>query len=328
MDSSRAPLPERLFETDVPLILTLEADFHQLRDDREQESEERPGRVFLEGETGEISFPVRIRTRGRFRLNDYICSFPPVRLDFPSDSLGGSVLEGLDKVKLVTHCRNQDTYEQNVLEEYLAYRVYEILTEVGFRVQLALITYRDISGEEDEVSRLAFLIEDEDALAERLGGEILEVEQANPDHFVPRQAGLMYLFQYLIGNTDWSIARAHNMKFLRIGREHYPIPFDFDFSGFVDTPYAGPSPVVARYITKVRDRRFWGVCSDEIEYPALFSHFNERREAILELIRNQPGLKDRNVQLATSYVESFYDIINNGRDADFMIVNGCRQMRQ
>lgn len=269
---------------------------------------------------------MEVRTRGRFRLNDYVCSFPPLRLDFPSDAVVGSALEGLDKVKLVTHCQDKDPYEQNVLEEYLAYRIYGLLTEVGFRVQLALITYRDITGEEDDVSHVAFLIEDEEALAQRLSGEILEVEQANPNHFVPRQAGLMYLFQYLIGNTDWSIVQSHNVKNLRIGGGYYPIPFDFDFSGFVDASYAGPSPLLTRWITKVRDRHFWGICSDEIDYPALFSHFNQQREAILELIRNQAGLKAWNRQLATRYVESFYAIINSERDADFNIVNGCRQM--
>jgi hypothetical protein len=298
-----------------------------LRGDREQESVERPGRVYLQGDDGEISYPVEIRTRGRFRLNDYICSFPPLRLNFPSDSLPGSVLDGLDKVKLVTHCQDKDSYEQNVLEEYLAYRILGLLTEVGFRVQLALVTYQDVSERRDQWSRLAFLIEDEDALAQRLGGEIVDAEGAHPYDFVSWDLGLMYLYQYLIGNTDWSIVGLHNMKVLRVGGRNYAIPYDFDMAGFVDAPYAGPSPVVARHITKVRDRHFWGICSDGIDYEALFSHFNERRASILKLIRNQEGLKGWNVRQAATYVEAFYDTINDEREADFKIVNGCRPVR-
>jgi hypothetical protein len=271
---------------------------------------------------------VEVRTRGSFRLNDYICSFPPLRLDFPSDSLRGSVLEGLNEAKLVTHCQDKDAYEQNVLEEYLAYRIYGLLTDVGFRVQLALVTYRDTAGHEEEVSRLAFLIEDKDALAQRLGGEIMEVERVDPDDLVPGQAGLMYLFQFLIGNTDWSLAEVHNMEFLRIGRQYHPVPFDFDFSGFVDTPYAGPSPVVAKYITDVRDRYYWGVCSARIDYQALFSHFNEMREPILELIRNQEGLTGWSTRRALLYVESFYDIINSEREANSSILGRCRSIRR
>jgi hypothetical protein len=317
-----------LFETDTPLVFTLEADFKQLRDDRGQESVERPGRLNLAGGEGEISFPVAVRTRGRFRLNDYICSFPPLRLDFPSDSLEGSILDGLDKVKLVTHCQDKDSYEQNVLEEYLAYRIYGLLTEVGFRVQLALVTYQDVSEARDQWFRLAFLIEDEDALAERLGGEIVEAEQANPDDFVPQDLGLMYLFQYLVGNTDWSVVGLHNIKALRVGGRHYAIPYDFDMSGLVDAPYAGPDPVVARYVSRVRDRHYWGICSDRIDYPSLFSRFNQHRTSILDLIRNQEGLSGWNVYRGTSYVDSFFDILNDKRDADFKIVNGCREMRR
>ena len=185
--SESAPTSGPLFETDSPLIFTLEADFKKLRDDRSQESVERPGRVYLRGEEGEVSFPVQVRTRGRFRLNRHNCSFPPIRLNFPADSLRGSVLDGLDKVKLVTHCQDKDSYEQNVLEEYLAYRIYGLLTEVGFRVQLALITYRDVSEAQDQWSRLAFFIESEDELAERLGGQMVEAERANPGDFRSRR---------------------------------------------------------------------------------------------------------------------------------------------
>ncbi len=325
-DSSQVPGPRRLFEDHVPLAMTLMADFQALRNDRGQESEERPGRVFLGGLAGDASYPVQVRTRGRFRLNRHICDFPPLRLNFPTDSVSGSVLHGTDKVKMVTHCRDNNTYEQYVLEEYLAYRIYGILTEIGFRVQLALVTYRDVRGEERDVSRLAFLIEDDEAVAERLGGEVTGAEQANPDHFDPQQAGTMYLFQYLIGNTDWSIARFHNMKAIRIGRVYHPIPFDFDFSGFVNPSYAGPSPVVARYITNVRERLYWGVCSNQIDYAGLFSHFNGKREAILDLITSQPGLTGRNRHLATTYVESFFEVITDEREADFRIVQSCRRM--
>jgi hypothetical protein len=318
---------EELLASDKPLAFALEADFDQLMDDREQETEERPGRFELLGGAPPISFPVKVRTRGNFRLQNFICPFPPLRLNFPTDSIAGTTLEGKDKLKLVTHCRDRDSYEQNLLEEYLAYRIYNLLTDISFRVQLALVTYRDTSGKEDPTSRLAFLIEDEETLAERLGGEMLEVPTANPDDFAPMQAGLFYLFQYMIGNTDWSLVHFHNVKLIRIGWEYYPIPYDFDFSGFVDTPYAGPSPLIADRIQSVRERLYWGVCSDRIDYPSLFSHFNARREAILDLIRTQEGLADHNRRSAERYVEAFYEILDDEKDADWKIVSACRRMR-
>jgi hypothetical protein len=315
---------EEVFQGDDPLIFTLEADFRQLRYDRGQESEERPGRLVLGKGHGGGSYPVDIRTRGYFRLQPHICQFPPLRLDFPADSLRGSVLEGLNKVKLVTHCLDRDYQEQNILEEYLAYRIYRLLTEVSFRVQLALITYLDTSGRDDPVSRVAFLIEDEGAVADRLGGEILEAPRASPNNFEPWHAGMVYLFQYLIGNTDWSLVRFHNLKLLLLGFEYIPLPYDFDFSGFVNAPYADPAPKLATQIQSVRDRLYRGFCSEGIDHEALFQHFRERREPILDLIRTQRGLTERATQRAVEYVESFFDIIDDPERARREIVGACR----
>ena len=131
--------PEELFASDIPLVFTLEADFKQLRKDRSQESEERPARMTVkEGPGREVSFPIQLRTRGNFRLKSHICPFPPLRLNLPTDSVSGTLLEGQDKLKLVTHCMDRDSYELNALEEYLTYRIYNLLTDVGFRVQLGI----------------------------------------------------------------------------------------------------------------------------------------------------------------------------------------------
>jgi hypothetical protein len=319
--------PEELFASEQPLVLTLEADFAQLKEDREQESQDRPARVTLSGPgAGAVSLPVEVRTRGNFRLRGDICPFPPLRLGFPADSALGTVFEGQDKLKLVTHCRDWDSYEQNLLEEYLAYRIYNQLTKVGFRVQLALITYLDTSGRNEPVSRAAFFIEAEDAMAARLEGEMLEVPAANPEDYPPQQIGLVSLFQFMIGNTDWSALRFHNVKLIRVGWEYLPIPYDFDFSGLVDAPYAGPNPLIAHRIRAVRERLYWGICSDRIDFPKLFSLFNEHRASILDLIRTQPGLKERSIRLATNYIEEFYEIINDEHEADWQIQNACRRI--
>jgi hypothetical protein len=318
----------KIFTSDEPLVLTIAADFDQLLDDREEESEERPGRMTLVSSDGDTSFPIEVKTRGNFRLQSRICPFPPLRLDFPMDSVQGTALEGQDRVKLVTHCRDRDSYEQNVLEEYLAYRIYNLLTDISFRVQLALITYRDTSGTMTPISRLGFLIEDEDALAARLGGEMLEVPAADPASFVQEQVGLLYLFEFMIGNTDWSAMAFHNVKLLRVEWEYMPIPYDFDFSGFVDAPYAGPNPILAGRISSVRERLFWGICSDHIDYPSLFARFNELHDEILSLVQTQPGLTERNARSGIDYLDGFYRIINDERASDRRIMRACRQLQR
>ncbi len=317
--------PRELF-TESPLALILEADFDRLSKDRSQESEERPARMVLAGSDGSpVTTTLTVRTRGNFRLQRRICPFPPIRLNLSEGRLAGTVLDGQDKLKVVAHCRDQDSYEQNVLEEYLAYRIYNLLTDVSFRVQLARITYVHANGRKGPFSRAAFLIEDEEAMAARLDGTMIEVSSAPADEFKPEQAGLMYLFQYMIGNVDWSMVTFHNVKAMRIGREYFPIPYDFDFSGLVNAPYAGPNPQVADEIRSVRERLFRGICSDRIDYGALFAHVIERREAILDLIRGQSGLTERNIDSAVDYVEEFYDVINNPRRARREILEACRR---
>ena len=144
--------PSSLFASYDVLALTLEADFEQLKKDRDQESEEREGKIILMGD-GERKDPINIqvKTRGKFRLERKNCSFPPLRLNFPGDGLEGTVMEGQDKLKLVTHCRDNGTYEQNVLEEYLAYRMYNLFTDLSLRARLARVTYVDSRGKDDPV---------------------------------------------------------------------------------------------------------------------------------------------------------------------------------
>ncbi|MGD2122729.1 MAG: hypothetical protein PVJ76_13335, partial [Gemmatimonadota bacterium] len=232
---------------------------------------------------------------------------------------------GQDKLKLVTHCRDSDRYEQNMLEEYLAYRLYNHLTDISFRVQLARITYLDTSGENDPVERMGFLIEDEDAMAERLGGMMIEAPNALPTDFDLDQLGLFYVFQFMVGNVDWGTGTSHNVKIIAKDMAYHPIPYDFDWTGLVDAPYAAPNRLTVDLHATVRQRVYWGVCVPGIDYQRQFDRFNEVREAILNQARNQVGLEEGNVRSAVGYLEEFYEIINDPGDARSRIVDRCRK---
>ena len=156
---------------------------------------------------------IRVRTRGRYRLEN--CRFPPMRVNFPRNSMGGTVFDGQNGIKLVSHCRDRDDDEQNVIEEYLVYRTYNLLTDESFRVRLARVTYADGEDDDDPVVRYAFFIEEAEAMAERLGALFLEIPQASPRSFGSEQAVRFSVFQYMVGNTDWSMARFHNAEVLR-----------------------------------------------------------------------------------------------------------------
>jgi hypothetical protein len=246
-------------------------------------------------------------------------------LDFPESEPYGTVFDGQDKLKLVTHCRDADSYEQNMLEEYLAYRIYNHLTDISFRVQLAKITYMDTSGENDPVERMALLIEDEDAMAARLGGTMIEAPNSLPTDFDLDQLSLFYVFQFMVGNVDWGTGTSHNVKIVNKDLAYHPIPYDFDWTGLVDAPYAAPNPLTEEFHDSVRQRIYWGVCIPGIDYQRQFDRFNAVREAVLDQVRRVVGLDERNTRAAVEYLEEFYEIINDPREARAVIISQCRR---
>ncbi len=320
--AQEAPTPP-LFASDEPLRLTVAADFQQLRRDRSQESEEREGFLTLPDADG-ASVPLKIRTRGRTRLRSSICEFPPLRLNVPKSAVEGTVLEGQDKLKLVTHCRAREENQTNTLEEYLAYRLLNRLTERSFRVRLARVTYVDLSRREQPHEQWGFLIEDDDHLAERLGGEVMDESVEVPVRdFRGRNTALVSLFQYMIGNTDWSMAQHHNTVLVRTPADIIPVPYDFDWSGLVNASYARPDSTLG--LRTVRQRAYREPCRYDIDYPALFEHFRANREALEAEVRGIPGLDEDRQAEALGYIAEFFETIDDPAKAQEEIVEGCRR---
>ncbi len=260
---------------------------------------------------------IKLRARGNYRRRETTCQLPPIRLNFRKSQVAGTLFDGQDKLKLVTHCQSGNVrYEQFVLKEYLAYRILNAFTDRSFSVRLLRIHWTNSASPGDDVERHGFLIEDDDGLADRLGYDVVESPGINPRTLDPEYAALVAVFQYLVGNTDYSLIRGtaedgccHNAVLL--GKRDQPylsVPYDFDFSGFVNTPYAEPSPNLT--IRTVRTRLYRGYCdvNDALE-PALQT-VRDKRADIIALIRQQEGLDDRNRNKGLRYIESFYKAID------------------
>lgn len=315
-----------LFASNETLHFTLVADFKDIHKDRKQDSKYEATELFFgPASDGADGLKLKIKTRGRFRLKKSTCKYPPLRLDFPKKKVTGTVFEGQDKVKLVTHCRDRDSYEVNLVEEYLAYRIYNLLTDISFRVRLARITYVDARGKDDPVVRYGFFIEDEDAMAARLGGRLTEAPAASPYDYDGEGAALVTVFQYMVGNTDFSLVHFHNIKLFRSAESTYfPIAYDFDWSGLVDAPYAKPDPLLDT--RSVRQRVYRGFCRPDVDFAALLTSVAERRGAIDELLATQEGLDQRSRRRLTEYLNEFFETIDEPRDADREIIGACRSI--
>ena len=312
-----------LFSSQEVIEFTIETDYGALRGDRTQDSEYRPAILSLTDDDGAArTIDIRVRTRGNFRLAN--CQFPPLRVNFPRTRMGGTVFDGQNGIKLVSHCRDRDSDEQNVIEEYLVYRTFDLLTDESFRVRLARVTYAD-GDDDDPVVRYAFFIEEAEAMAERLGAQYLEIQQANPRDFGTEQAVRFSVFQYMVGNTDWSMVSFHNTEVLQNSEGIYvPVPYDFDWTGFVSARYARPNERLQ--IRNVRQRIYRGFCRPNFDFSAVYAQFVEIRTDLEALYTSQDGLEEGNRRDAVEYLDDFYEDIESPQRARSRLERDCRSM--
>jgi hypothetical protein len=303
-----------LFADDDVLAITLVAPLRDIF--RDESDRQYPGTIELVGSDGEpVTLDVKVRARGNFRREN--CDFPPLRLNLRKEQVEGTVFEGQDKMPLVSHCRDRSAYTQYLLKEYLAYRILNILTDSSYRVRLFDIRYVDSDKPDRAENHYAFVVEHHNAMAERLGVERVAVKKADRNQFDRSYAALALVFQYLIGNTDFSFVLGpdgedccHNAQLVRRPDGAYlPIPYDFDYSGFVDPPYAVPPKQLK--LRNIRERVYRGPCDERSDMDAAFARLQEQRDTIYALIREQPGLEERTRNDLVRYVDDFYQVLDN-----------------
>lgn len=273
---------------------------------------------------GSTTLKAEVRTRGIYRRNPCNCDFPPLLLKFNAKESESTLFEGIDKLKLVTHCQsNSRLYQEVTLREYLVYRAYKLFTDYSYRVRLAEIRYIDESSL-DTLTRYGFFIEPDMLLSKRVNGIVIGQKNIHPNATNHRMATLMSTFQYMIGHTDWSIKALHNITLLETERAAppIPVPFDFDFSGVVNAPYALPAEALP--IHSVRERLFNGYCRTMVEFQQIFSEFNLRKEAIYQLYRSFPLISDSYKRRTLEYFDNFYAVISSPKKTTKEFVKHCR----
>lgn len=311
-----------VFAPEAPLELTVRTDLRTLLRDRGDDRKDHAGFVRLPRADGSVdSVAVELRTRGIFRRRPSVCGFPPLRLSIGRRAGQGTPFEGERRIKLVTHCRNTDQYEQYVLQEYLIYRAYALLTDLSLRTRLARVTYEDVTGREKPVTRYAILLEDERRLAERHRLRVVEDTGAPMARLDPAQTVFMAVFQYFIGNTDWSIRALHNIVLLgdSAGRL-VPVPYDFDWAGVIATRYAAPDTALP--IKSVKERLYAGYCGPAEDFDPIFARFRQHRAAIEALYDLGPLDRDHREQ-ARRYYGEFYRQIDDPQRVKRDMLKNC-----
>jgi len=327
-----SPYPDvaPLFAEDAVLEVTIEAPMGALMDVRPDKAYLDGSFTFTEANGTERKLGLKLRTRGNYRRDKEHCDFAPIRLNFPKSQVKGTLFAGQNKLKLVTHCQNNDPkYEQLVLREYLAYRMLHELTPKSFAVRLMRITYINIENEKSR-TKLAFVIEDGDAVAKRNGMKRANVGLVTRDYLDPEQESLIHVFEYMIGNTEYSVMRSepnkgccHNIDLMAPkGVSLYtPLAYDFDFAGFINAPYAEPNP---RYrLPTVRVRLFKGECKYDEQLQSTIQYFNEKKDRLYQIIDEQDLLTSVSAASVRKYIDTFYERIAEPADVEKWLIKKC-----
>lgn len=282
--------------------------------------------------TAAETLPVKLTARGITRRATDTCQFPPLRVEFPQKPGEASLFRWQKKLKLVTHCRAATSFQHYPLLEYAAYRMFNLLTPASFRARLATIDYLDASGQ-PIVTRLGFFIEDVKGVARRNG----LTEPKTPDR-IPiaaldaGDAGRFAMFEYMIGNLDWAMNAGpvgtgccHNARLIGASdtavSDLRPVPYDFDFSGMVDAPYAVPPDGIS--LPNVRVRRYRGFCRHNAEAQAAAADMLAHRTAILAVLDGIPQLDETAKRKAQAYLGGFFDEIDTPQDVSAKILKTC-----
>lgn len=255
---------------------------------------------------------INLQVRGKFRRRT--CEFPPLKLNFPKKKIKEAGFKEHNDLKLVVHCVESEIGDEYILREYLAYKLYQIVSPESYRVQLLRVKYRD-SKSSRAFTHYAILLEDEDELAERLGGKVCEACFSTPkERFLADNINTHDLFQYLIGNTDWSTDLGRNVKLLEQSDGKFiAVPYDFDFSGFVSTVYASVD-TVALGVKSVRERVFLGFARSPTELKTTVELFKANRNAMENCIKKFKLALPESRTYMLEYLDSFFNCLETGLD--------------
>ncbi len=308
-----------LFDSDSVLTIQLSGNIKDLLKDRSDNMKYHP--ITLSYETNDnvkVSIPIKVKTRGHFRRTQGNCRYPPLLLNFSKETPENSIFKNQDKLKLVTPCID-DKY---VVYEYLVYKIYNLITEKSFKARLVKVTYDDNGKKSDP--QYGILLEEDDQMALRnnailIKDKLVRPEQTQTDDFL-RTA----VFEYMIGNTDWSVQYYQNIKLIASDSMSIPstVPYDFDHAGIVGAPYAKPASELL--LSSTRQRRYRGYCIiDKSLFDNTFALFNQKKEEIYNVYTKCPLLDRGYVKSTVKFLDHFYKTINDKKSVEYEFGYPC-----
>ncbi len=308
-----------LFTSDEVLNLSLRFDIGEYLRKKSKEEYMKATLTYHVNEKDSINKEIKLRSRGISRIS--ICNFPPISLNFKKADLNTQNLKNIEKIKMVTHCNSGN--EEYVFREFLVYKLFNALTDYSFRVRLVKIDYISTEKKNKVIRSYAFLIEPMNMLTERTNTTEVENLKLSQKFIIPEMMDRITLFNYMIGNTDWSVPGLHNVKVISVLSPDYPgmggvVPYDFDYAGLVNAHYALPAEGLG--LESVRQRRYLGACRSEEQFRERLKQFSEKKTEFYRIINDFQYLTDKDKKRMTGYLDEFFSAL-----AKDQLINSIRR---
>jgi hypothetical protein len=319
---------QALFRDETPVTITLTTNLRDLMRERDSTELRWFGSElgYTDASGRARTMPVELRARGHFRRQARNCGFPPLYIRAGRAARDSTILQGNPRLKIVTPCRpNSDDYQQYIFLEYLMYRTYAVVSPVHHRTRLANITYKDSTDRVKPITVTAFFLEIEEEVADEAQMEYSETTGALFADLVPEALDRLSLFEFWIGNTDWSVAALHNIELFRNAAGDYtPVAYDFDWSGAVNARYSFPNPTLG--IRTVRDRLHRGPCRTVTEWAPTIAFYQSKKAAI-DSVWALPieGLDPKRRADSKAFLDSFWPILGDARRFQRMVIETCQK---
>ncbi len=322
-DSSRKSF--RLFEDDKPLEISLEFNLTSYMRSKSNENYLNAVMVFNPGTSDSLRTKVKLRTRGIFRRQN--CNYSPIELNFKGNHLPYSDLKSISKLKLVTQCQSGAINENYLVREYLVYKLFNAMTDTSFRVRLLAVNYIDSEKKRKTVRQAGFFIEPVEMLAERTNTVQVKSKMLNQRSMIPYIMDRVAIFNYMIGNYDWSVPGLHNIRVLKSkllvsDPRGIAVPYDFDWSGLVNADDAIPADNVG--IPTVRDRLFLGMCRSREVYIQELKQFAGKKPEFYKIINEFKLISKRDKEEIIGFMDSFFDKLSGKRDLSSLFFETCK----
>ena len=326
------PRTTPLFESTKaePMAVRLTLPWRDIERDEENQDPYPASIEFTDEQGNTKSLDMTVERRGITR--QVVCRYPPIKLRFEKDTVDGTLFDGQKSLKMVTHCDKGSRFEQYYILEMLAYQMYNLITDMSFRVRPLAVTYIDSERGGEDGPRFGFLIEDDSDVANRFGLDKIDLPEISPSQMDPQEASNLSLFQFMIGNLDYAALSGpdpaeccHNTKLIGAGPNQEPIyvvPYDFDSSGIVNAHYAAPPANLK--VRRIGDRLFRGFCAHNNTLDDAKQRFLAEEQAIYALVDNHPELNNGTRKKARRYLEEFFEIMKDPKDFQKDIIDDCR----